>query len=308
MDLNNLSVAILGPGAIGGFLAALLWRKGISVTCIAREATVEIIARHGIRVESTGFGDFIARPGVVTELDYEPDILFVATKATTLRDALERVAPHLVANAIIVPLLNGIEHMQVFRSRYGKRVVAGSIGSIEVKRLSRNHIVHSTPSARIELASDEDVQASHLLEIVRLLSSVGSAAEVRESEAAVFWGKLVRLNAIACTTSASDRPVGYVRSDPWWREQLEGCVREGAAVATAEGIRTEPETVMAQIDGLPAGLCTSMQRDVAAGKLPELDAIAGAIVRAGARHDLDCPIISILINKIQARLASYDCD
>ena len=304
--MSDLGVTVLGLGAIGGFLAAVLWRNGISVTCVAREATAEAIVHSGIRLESATFGDFVAYPRVVTRLNHEPDILFVTTKATTLCDALERVDPYLVANAIVVPLLNGIEHMQVLQSRYGKRIVAASVGSVEVIRLSRGHVVHSTPSVRIELASDGDVQASRLSEFVRLLSSVGIATELLESEAAVLWRKLVRLNAIACATSASDRPVGYARSDPWWRKRLEACVREGAAVAAAEGVRIDPETVMTQIDRLPAGMLTSMQRDIASGNASELDAIAGAVVRAAARYALDCPTIESLIARIQSRIARPD--
>ena len=304
IDLNNLSVAILGPGAVGGFLAAVLWRQGISVTCIAKETNAEILAKHGIQIESTSLGSFTAHPRMVSQLDYEPDILFITTKATTLREALEGVNLRFVVNTVIVPLLNGIEHMQVLRSRYGQRVVAASIGNVEVKRLSPDHIIHSTPSACITLASDGDVNVTRLHEIVRLLSSAGIMTELLDSEAAVLWGKLVRLNAVACTTSASDRPVGYVRSDPWWRNQLEGCLREGVAVALAEGVIIDPEKEMAEINALPPGLSSSMHRDITAGKQSELDAIAGAVVRAGARHRLNCPTIVSLIGRIQARVGT----
>jgi len=302
-SLSNPSVAVLGPGAVGGFLSAVLWRAGVSVTCIGKEAAVEMITQHGIQVESVIFGNFVARPKAVARLNHTPDILFVTTKATTLQEALQRVAPRFVEKTIIIPLLNGIEHMQVLRARYGGRVVAAHI-SIEVMRRSPNQIVHTTPFARIKLASDGDVSMNRLTEIAQLFSRVGIETEVLESEAAVLWEKLVRLNAIACTTSASERPLGFIRTDPWWRKQLEGCVREGAAVATAEGVKTDPKVVMAQIDALPATLTTSMQRDIMAGKPSELDAIAGAVVRAGARHGIDCPVIKNLIDMINSRIAA----
>lgn len=293
-------MAVLGPGAVGGFLAAVLWRGGIPVTCIATENTAEVINRQGISVESVVFGDFTARPKAVTRLDHEPDILFVTTKATTLEEALDRVDPRIVTDTVIVPLLNGLEHMQVLRARYGKRVVAGSI-SIEVSRRETNRIAHTTPFARIKLASDGDVPANRLTEIAQLLSSAGIETNVLESEAAVLWEKLVRLNAIACTTAASNRPLGFVRSDPWWRKQLEGCVREGAAVATADGAKMDSKEVMGQIDAMPATLTTSLQRDVAAGKPSELDAIPGAVVRSGARHGIDCRTIKGLMDMIKSR-------
>jgi 2-dehydropantoate 2-reductase len=301
--MSGLSVAVLGPGAVGGFLAALLWRKGIAVTCVATEAAAGLIAREGIRLESEALGDFVARPSAAARLDEEVVALFVTTKFMGLERAIQRVDPRRVARGVVIPLLNGIEHMPVLRARYGARVIAASIGNVEVRRLGPTHIVHSTASARIELASDEARLASRLNEIAGRLSEAGIPATVLTREADVLWGKLVRLNAIACATSAHGGSLGDVRSDPRWRELLEGCVREGAAVAAAEGAPTDPAAVMASIGGLPAGIRSSMQRDVEAGKPSELDAIAGAVVRAGARHGLPCPVIESLISRIQARIA-----
>ncbi len=78
-------------------------------------------------------------------------------------------------------------------------------------------------------------------------------------------------------------------------------MREAAQVAAAEGLRVGPSEVMRQIDSLPDALETSLQRDVLAGRTGELDAVAGAIVRAGARHGIDCPTINGLVEQIAAR-------
>jgi len=125
---------------------------------------------------------------------------------------------------------------------------------------------------------------------------------VLNTEADVLWRKLVRLNTIACTTSASDRPIGFIKSDKWWRRKLEGCVIEGINVSVAEGVEMNSGTVMAQIDRLPDSLTTSMQRDINAGNPSEIDAIAGAVVRAGKRHSISCPTIEEMMGIIQDRI------
>lgn len=295
---DNLSIAVLGAGAVGGFVAALFLKKGFAVTCIVKESSLKVLSEKGMRLESETFGDFIVRPKIVGLLENNPDILFIATKATGLKEAIERVAPERVRNSVIVPLLNGIEHMQLLRSVYGKRVVAASIGSVELKRISPGHILHSTPSARIELASEHGIPRNKLMEIAELISEVGIPIRIIRNEAEVLWGKLVRLNALACTTSASRQPIGFVRSDKWWRQQLEGCVKEGITVARAEGVELDFNIVMEQVDNLPPALGTSMQRDIISGRPSELDAIAGAVVRAGTRHGLNCPVIKNLIARI----------
>ncbi|MDQ6605710.1 MAG: ketopantoate reductase family protein, partial [Actinomycetota bacterium] len=80
-----------------------------------------------------------------------------------------------------------------------------------------------------------------------------------------------------------------------------GCITEAAAVANADGALIKPETSIAELDDAHEGLGSSMQRDIAAGREPELDAIAGAVLRAAARHGLPCPTIAELAAQIAAR-------
>jgi 2-dehydropantoate 2-reductase len=126
--------------------------------------------------------------------------------------------------------------------------------------------------------------------------------DVLESEAQVMWGKLVRLHALALTTSAYDLPAGAIRSDPDRYAALRGCVEEAVAVARAEGADVTVEQTMAEIDDVHPTLETSMMRDIAAGREPELDAIAGSVLRAAARHGLECPTIERLRAQVEARL------
>ena len=122
-----------------------------------------------------------------------------------------------------------------------------------------------------------------------------------KSEARILWGKLVRLNTLACMTAAYDVSFGAIRSDPQRWAELEACVREGAAVARAEGAEIDPAVVFGEFEVLHDGFGTSMQRDVAAGREPELDAIAGAVLHAGARHGIACPTIAALAARIAER-------
>src|SRR5205085_4435753 len=108
--------------------------------------------------------------------------------------------------------------------------------------------------------------------------------QIGRSEAQILWTKLVRLNALACTTSASDRLLGFIRTDPQWRAALEACIREATAVANAEGAELDPATPLGELEDAHPELGSSMQRDIAAGREPELDAIPGAVVRAAQRH------------------------
>jgi 2-dehydropantoate 2-reductase len=119
------SIAVLGPGGVGGFVAAALAQAGEDVTVVARNASAELIERDGIALQSVVLGDFTARPRATAQLTRQVDVLFAATKADGLIAAVDRVP---ATPGLVVPLLNGLDHVAWLRARFGAgRVVAASI-------------------------------------------------------------------------------------------------------------------------------------------------------------------------------------
>ena len=295
------TIAVLGPGGVGGFIGAALARANDDVLIVARESMAALIEAEGICVTSVRLGEFVARPRAAPRLTERVDVLIVATKATGLADALDRVDTQ---PRLVVPLLNGLDHMAVLRSRFGEaRVAAGTI-RIESDRPMPGRIVQTSPSLRVELASDRAALAPALEQLAATLRAAEVPVKTGRSEAQILWSKLVRLTALACTTSASDRTIDFIRSDPQWRAALVGCIEEAAAVANAGGASIDPAARLAELDDAQPGLGSSMQRDIAAGREPELDAIAGSVLRAGARHGLDCPTIARLSDAIERRITA----
>ena len=298
------SIAVLGPGGVGGFIAAALARAGEDVTVVAREPTAELIAASGIGVRSVWLRDFVGRPRAVSALRRPVGVLLVATKAAGLGAGLERIEAE---PRLVVPLLNGFDHMAMLRSRFGsERVAAGTI-RIEADRPAPARIVQTSPFLRVDLAADDPSLMPSLEGLAGRLRAAEIPVGIGPSEAQILWSKLVRLNALACTTSASDRPIGFIRSDPEWRAKLVGCINEAAAVANADGASIDPAARLAELDDAHPELSSSMQRDIAAGREPELDAIAGAVLRAGRRHRLECPTIARLSEVIAARAGIEWC-
>lgn len=290
-------IAVLGPGGVGGLVAAALARSGADVIVVAREETAAAIAAHGLNVRSAALGDFTATPRVATRLDEPATALLVATKHGGLDEALDRVA---AAPDVVVPLLNGIEHLALLRARFGDRVVAGVI-RVESDRPAPGEIVQTSPGVRVDLGPVPAARAAAVDELARGLREVGIDVVRGRTDADVMWGKLVRLNALALATTAFDEPLGAIRDDPAAGAALDACVREAAAVARAEGAALSAEDTLAELHAAHPGLGSSMQRDVAAGRPPELDAIAGAVLRAAARHGIRCPTIAALAGRAAAR-------
>jgi 2-dehydropantoate 2-reductase len=289
--------AILGPGGVGGLVAAALGRSGAPVTVVAREQTAATIARDGLRLHSVRLGDVDARPAAVTVLDAPVDVLFVATKATALKPALDRIAGE---PALVVPLLNGIDHLALLRERYGDRAVAGTI-RVESTRVGPAEIAHTSPFLDVELASAQPARREQLEAVAADLRAAGIPTDTAADEAAVMWSKLTRLVVLATLTSASGKTLGGVRASPRWRAALDRVVREATAVARAEGAPGDADEKLAEVATVHDDFRSSMQRDLEAGRTPELDAIAGAVLRAGARHGIACPTLAELTAIIAGR-------
>jgi 2-dehydropantoate 2-reductase len=313
-----MRIAVLGPGGVGGLVAGALDRAGARVVVVAREATAEVIAERGLRVSSVRLGDFTAHPRAVARLEEPVDALVVATKATGLQEALERIAGRngdaslrrvspgfgrssISPPGVVLPLLNGLDHLALLRERFGEQaVVAGTI-RVEADRPEAGVVVQTSPFLRIDMASAYPAARPGMEALAAVLENAGVPARVGASEAQVMWGKLVRLNALACTTSAFDKLLGEILSTPELRAELVGAIAEGCAVAEAEGAHIDTADPLGELSSAHATLGSSMQRDIAAGRTPELDAIPGAVLRAAARHGVRCPTIERLVGAIAAR-------
>jgi 2-dehydropantoate 2-reductase len=181
-------------------------------------------------------------------------------------------------------------------------VLAGSI-RVEADRPAPGVIVHTSLFLLVDMAVGDASALAGMEALERALTTAGVPVRTTNSQPQVMWSKLVRLNALACTTSAYDKLLGEIRSTPELRADLEGAIAEACAVGQAEGAAdVDPATAIAELELAHDTLGSSMQRDIAAGRTPELDAIPGSVLRAAARHGIACPTIEKLVAKIEARI------
>jgi 2-dehydropantoate 2-reductase len=286
--------AILGAGGVGGLVGACMAHAGASVTLIVRREALERYPKQ-IRLESA-FGNFTVEVAVAAEVP-PVDALWITVKATQLEPALAAFKNPDSVRAI-VPLLNGIDHVALLRSKYGaNRVIPATIAG-EMERVSPGHFVHRSPFARLNVASaGRDLLGSTLDE----LQKIGFACRFIDDEPTLMWGKLVFLAPFALTTTAADKAIGEIMSDGQWRARGEACVREACAVAVAEGAKVDAEKVLAGVAAMPATMRSSMQKDVEQHNAPELDAIAGPILRGAQKHGIEVPATKKLVAGVEQR-------
>jgi 2-dehydropantoate 2-reductase len=285
-------IAILGPGGVGGLLAVLLARAGSDVVVLAREETAAHIAASGLRLSSHRYGEVQAHPAAAERLDGPVDACVVAVKATQLDDALGRVPADVLGGAVLLPLLNGFEHMTVLRERYPAAHVVGGAIRVVASRTAPGEIRHEGELAAVQLTPGAE-------ELAHALEQAGLDLTVRDDEAGLLWDKICFLAPVALLTTSMGAPLGEVRDRRG--EDLRAVMAEVAAVARAEGARANADVVWRFTQDVPAGMTSSMQRDAAAGLPTELEAIGGAVLRAAERHGVDVPVTRRIVEELRSR-------
>ena len=298
---QSLRHAILGAGGVGGLIGACLAHGGAPATMVVRPAALENYPEQ-LQLESP-FGNFrvpVSRAATVPPVD----VLWLAVKATQLEQSLVALTQAESVSAI-VPLLNGIDHLAFLRARYGaERVIAATI-AVESERVAPGHIVHRSPFARLNVSSSgRDLLDQTVIQLQR----IGFECRFVDDERTLMWSKLVFLAPIALATTAADRPVGGIVGDEVWRDRWESSVREACAVALAEGAKVDGNAVIAGMSKAPPAMRSSMQKDVAQHNPPELDAIAGPILRAALRHGFEVPATAKLVAAVKARVEGANRD
>ena len=270
-----------------------------AAVCVGTAETVAVIRERGLTLVHDGVATE-TRPEAVERLEEPVALLVIAVKAHQLPQALERIEAFSVAEGVVLPLLNGLEHPAVIRHRLGPRVAPATVSRFSGEVVGPARVLQRSASALVT-ASSGDVTREELERAVVPLRAGGIEVVVGGDERAVLWDKLARLAPLAAVTSASGLSVGELRDDSGWRNRLGVALEEGCRVAAADGVETDPAAHWAIIDAMPSEATTSTARDVAAGRPSELDAIVGSVLRAAQRLGVATPTLAGLMAEAGAK-------
>src|SRR6266496_2172253 len=287
--------AVLGAGAVGGLVGAALSSLGEGVTVIVRP---ERLTDYPANLSAERSSGATTAPAKVADTPTKPvDMLWIATKTYQLQSALESVQS---LPRYIVPLLNGVDHIEFLRARFGRDRVLPATIAVEAERIAPGRFLQRSPFVNLNLAaSGEPV----LGPVVARLRDLGFTCKFIQNEQTLLWSKLCFLGPLALATSASGMNKGEVYADAEWKHKLISAMTEACAVAKASGAEVDPAQIQAIYDGLPSGIRSSMQKDLASRRQLELDAIGGPIVRGGERYGVDVSTAAALIAVICAKAA-----
>ncbi|HLW88433.1 MAG TPA: 2-dehydropantoate 2-reductase [Terriglobales bacterium] len=298
--MSKKSFAVVGAGGVGGYFAAVLARAGYSVSVIARGAQLEAIRQGGLRVGSAK-GDFtvaVAKASDNPEDVGQVDAVILAVKAWQVTEAATTMRPLLGPLTKVLPLQNGVEAtgqlQQVLGSQHSLMGLCRIIASVE----SPGCIRHGGLDPMVALGEpDGSALSENALALADALQAAGVTVQTPPDMHAALWEKLIFIAALSGTGAVARSTIGEVRNCPPTRELLRQSMEETAAVARGRGIRLQDDVVsrtLAFVDASPADGTASMQRDLAAGRPSELEAIVGAVVRFGDQAGVPTPAMDYI--------------
>jgi 2-dehydropantoate 2-reductase len=291
-----MKVLILGAGGIGGYFGGRLAQAGVDVTFLVRPKRHAQLARDGLVIESP-LGSFKATAQAIEAAEARPDYDYVifTCKAYDLDSAIDAIAPAVGAQCVVVPMLNGLAHMEQLDARFGRERVMGGTAHINVMLKPDGTIWHGDPLQAMwfgERDRSKSPRALALDEATKRAKIEGGLSEDIERD---MWEKIVFLSALAATTCLFRGNVREIMGAPGGREAMLRAIAANRAIATAEGHAPRPAAIERATQRLtdPTGLWSaSMLRDLEGGGQVEADHIVGWMLERARRHGVDDAILA----------------
>jgi 2-dehydropantoate 2-reductase len=301
-----MRVLVIGAGALGGYYGACLVRAGADVTFLVRSGRAEQLRRDGLRIVSP-HGDFALQPKLMMANDLrEPfDVVLVGVKSYSLDDAMSQFAPAVGPNTMILPILNGLKHIDALTARFGAAQVLGGLANVSAGLDADGRVVQFMANQTIVFGEIEGSFSERVLALQSLLQIPGIDVRASESIMQDMWEKFVQLSTLAGITCLMRASIGDILTVPKGEESIFRLFAECCAVATASGF--EPRAPFIEFDRnlfttANSPLKASMLRDIERGSATEAEHILGDMANRARALGIDTP----LLNLARAHVAAYE--
>ena len=291
-----MKILILGAGAIGGYVGGRLHQHGADVTFLVRPARQQAMQRDGLVIKSTK-GDVVQKVKTVLKAgeDGPYDIVLLTPKAYDLDSAIEAIAPAVSANTTVVPLLNGMRHLDVLDSRFGKDKVVGGLARVGVAMSAEGHILHTSPFAAISFGErDGKAPRKSLVELDAAIKKAGIDGGLHQNIVQDLWDKWIMLCSLAATNCLMRGSSGDILEATEGRALVMETVDECQKVAAAAG-HDPGEKGMQTIRGFltvkGSRFTASMLHDLEKGAMVEADHIVGDMIARAKQAGIPTPLL-----------------
>jgi 2-dehydropantoate 2-reductase len=291
-----MRILVVGAGAVGGYFGGRLAQAGRDVTFLVRPERAEQIQAQGLQILSPMHGDFTARPKTITaaEIASPYDVIFLSVKSYSLAGAIDDFAPAVGPETVIIPVRNGMHHMDVLTQKFGEHAVLGGVCYVATEVDAQGRIVQLADFQSLTYGELDGKKTPRIEAVHKEFSGAGFEAAISEDILRGMWEKwvwLVSLGAITCLLHGN---IGEIAAVPGGAELSLSALRECAAIAGACGYPMSEAYLAeksAQISAPGSKLTSSMYRDYTDQAPVEVDTILGDLVERGRKKGVSAPIV-----------------
>jgi 2-dehydropantoate 2-reductase len=298
-----MRILVLGAGGIGGYFGGRLLQAGRDVTFLVRPKRAAQLAETGLVIKSP-FGD-ATLPHPRTEVKGTYDLVLLSCKAYDLESAIESIAPAVGAETAIVPLLNGMRHLEVLDQRFGAHRVLGGLAIAALTLDDAGDILHLNKNQTLTFGERDGSRSARAEAIESALSGATFEAKLSEQIVLEMWEKWVLLATLAAETCLMRASVGDIVAaggTPFAASMLS----ESIAIARQAGYPPRDparERISGIVTAEGSTLTASMLRDVERGSKTEADHILGDLIRRGAKESPLLELAYLHLRAYEARRA-----
>jgi len=293
-----MKIAIMGSGGVGGYYGGLLAKAGQELTFIARGAHLQAIRDKGLHVKSV-HGDFTVSPVKATDRPGEigaVDLVLVATKTYHTEEAAQAIKPLIGDNTVVISLQNGIDAAERIGSAVGMERMLGGATWLSAAIEAPGRIGQYSQFRRIALGELDGRITPRAQAVASAFATTPAVVELVPNIRQMLWTKFVFISAISALGGLTRVSMGEYRHVPEAREVLAQAMAEVAAVAQACGVALDADIVaktLSFIDAAAPDMRPSMQRDLEAGRMSELESLIGVVVRLGRERGVPTPVMRL---------------
>jgi len=300
-----MRVLIVGAGAIGGYFGGRMLQAGRDITFLVRPRRASELAAAGLVIKSPN-GDVTLKDPPVVQADTikdKFDVVLLSCKAYDLDDAIKSFAPAVGERTVIIPLLNGMRHLDVLDKKIGASQVLGGLCLIAVTLNEKREVVQLGPVQSLGFGERDGKMSDRVRAIADVVGSCNFGGAASETVLQDMWEKWVMLTTLAASTSLMRAAVGHILAAPGGRDFILGVRDECSAVAKAAD-HTPREAFVTRMNGMltteGSPLTASMFRDIKAGAPVEADHVVGDMIARGDAAKVPVPRLRIAYTHLKA--------
>ncbi|MBM7702002.1 2-dehydropantoate 2-reductase [Metabacillus iocasae] len=298
-----MRILVLGAGGVGGYFGGRLLEKGEDVTFLVRKKRQQQLAENGLVIKSI-HGDVKLTPKTITTEDKVEtfDLVIFSTKAYHLEASMKDVKAFVGEDTIILPLLNGMNHVKKIQDYFGEERVLGGLCFIETTLGDKGEVVQTSPIHEVVFGEFSNEHTNRIRRVNEVLQGTKASFRLSDFILRDMWHKYLFITVLSGVTTLMRSPIGPIREVENGESIIRQVFNEVAEVMHAVGAPLSEDIVdkhMNTVKKMTYTMKSSMQRDMEKGFFIEGEHLQGYLVQKAKKHDIHTPLLNLIYQNLK---------